>query len=96
MSVTCRICKKRPVPDRSERRKDEAPEVTESLAKIRKITDTLCWECANAFMSARMDQTLAYMKEKSRLRQCIVEGCTEPKFENERCVDHQIPEDEDE
>jgi hypothetical protein len=92
----CRICKKRPVPDRSERRKDEPPEVTESLAKVRKVTDTLCWECANVFMSARMDQTIAYMREKSRLGQCIVKDCAEPVVENERCLGHQIKPEDDE
>jgi len=82
------------VPDRSKTRENELPAITEVLAERRRITDSMCYECAQAFFSARMDQTIAYLKEKARLGQCIVKDCTEPRAETERCVGHQAQFDE--
>jgi len=87
--VICRVCKKRPVPDRNKAREDEHPVFTEALAERRRITDSMCYECSQVFSSARLDQILASMKEKARLGQCIVKDCTEPRTATERCAGHQ-------
>ncbi len=84
----CRACEKRQVPDRSERRKNEDPEVTKALADLRRQTDSLCCECALALSSARIDQLLAYMKEKVDLGQCLVRNCSESAGELGRCDGH--------
>lgn len=96
-AILCRVCKKRPVPERKPWLVDEnSVDDEENRQALREINEKwrrnsrgLCYECQSARTTASIDQSIAYMKEKSSLGQCIIQDCTESRTETERCVGHQ-------
>ncbi len=83
----CRVCKKRSARQRPPKHED--PSVEEALVEIRKKSEGMCSECAATASRARLDQNMAYLKEKLSLGQCCIKNCTEPRTDTGRCAGHQ-------